>query len=160
VAADDDRLGPARHQARHVLADDRLAEDDAAQDVADGAVGRAVHFLEVELLHPRLVRRDGGAFDADADPLDGFGGLDRDAVARLVALLNAEVVIEELDVEIGMDQLVLDQMPNDAGHLVAVHFDDGILHFDFCHGEPFASTPGAEQTCAGSSPGPFQRASL
>ncbi len=43
VAADDDRLGPARHQARHVLADDRLAEDGAAEDVADGAVGRLPH---------------------------------------------------------------------------------------------------------------------
>src|ERR1700680_62910 len=48
-AADDDRLGPAGYQPRHVLADDRLAEDDAAQDVADGAVGRAVHLLEIEL---------------------------------------------------------------------------------------------------------------
>ncbi len=38
VAADDDRLRPARHQARHVLGDDGLAENHAAQDVADGAV--------------------------------------------------------------------------------------------------------------------------
>jgi hypothetical protein len=50
VAADDDRLGPARHQARHVLADDRLAEDHAAQDVADGAVGRLPHLLQAEFL--------------------------------------------------------------------------------------------------------------
>src|SRR5437762_8719330 len=45
VAADDDRLGPARHQARHVAADDWLAEDDAAQYVADGAVRRLPHLL-------------------------------------------------------------------------------------------------------------------
>jgi hypothetical protein len=38
VTADDDRLGPAGNEARHVLADDRLAEDDAAEDVADRAV--------------------------------------------------------------------------------------------------------------------------
>jgi hypothetical protein len=30
-------------------------------------------------------------------------------------------------------------MPDDAGHLVAVHFDDRILHFDFRHcGRAFA----------------------
>ena len=40
VAADDDRLGPARDKPRHVLADDRFAEDDAAKDVADRAIGR------------------------------------------------------------------------------------------------------------------------
>jgi len=39
VAADDDRLGPARHQPRDVGDDDRLAEDHAAEDVADRPVG-------------------------------------------------------------------------------------------------------------------------
>ena len=145
VAADDDRLGPARHQPRHVLADDRLAEDDAAQDVADGAVGRAVHVLEVEFLHPRFVRGDGGALDPDADLLDRFGGVDGDLVAGLVALLNAEVVIEQLDVEIGMDQLLLDELPDDAGHLVAVHLDDRIRHFDFRHWDDLCERRHAEE---------------
>ena len=133
VAADDDRLGPARHQARHVLADDRLAEDDAAEDVADGAVRRPPHFLEAEFLHAAFVRRDGGAFDGDADFLGLVGGVDGDLVVGLVALLDAEIVVEQVDVEIGMDQLVLDVLPDDAGHLVAVHFDDGILHLDLRH---------------------------
>ena len=142
MAADDDRLGPAGDEARHVLADDRFAEDDAAEDVADGAVRRAVHLVKVEFLHPRLVRRDGGAFDADADLLDRFGRFHRDPVAGLVALRNAEVVVEQFDVEIGMDQLVFDQLPDDAGHLVAVDFDDGILHFDLRHRGPFSSADG------------------
>ena len=89
VAADDDRLGPARNQARHVLADDRLAEDDAAEDVADGAVRRLPHLLEAELLHPGLVRGDGGALDADADLLDRFGRVDGDLVVGLVAVFHA-----------------------------------------------------------------------
>ena len=133
VAADDDRLGPARHQARHVLADDRLAEDHAAEDVADGAVGRTPHFLEIEFLHARLVGRDGGAFDADADLLVHFGRVDGDLVVGLVAFLDAEVVIEQVDVQIGMDQLVLDELPDNAGHLVAVHFDDGVCYLDLRH---------------------------
>ena len=45
----------------------------------------------------------------------------------------AEVVIEQVDVEIGMDQLVLDQLPDDAGHLVAVDLDDGVGHLDLRH---------------------------
>ena len=133
VAADDDRLGPARHQPRHVLADDRLAEDHAAQDVADGAVRRAIHLVQIEFLHPSLVRRDGGAFDRDADLLGRFGGVDRDLVARLVALLDAEIEVHQIDVEIGKDQLVLDVLPDDPGHLVAVHLDDGVGDLDFRH---------------------------
>ena len=144
VAADDDRLGPARHQPRHVLADDRLAEDHAAEDVADGAVRRPPHLLEAEFLHAALVGRDGGAFDRDADLLGLVGGVDGDLVVGLVALLDAEVVIEQIDVEIGMDQLVLDELPDDAGHLVAVHFDDRICHLDLRHSEmrPDSEVPG------------------
>ena len=32
-----------------------------------------------------------------------------------------------------MDQLVLDVLPDDPGHLVAIEFDDGVGHLDFCH---------------------------
>ena len=135
VAADDDRLGPARHQPRHVLADDRLAEHHAAEDVADGAVRRLPHLLEAEFLHPGLVRGDGGAFDADADLLDGVGGIDRDLVVGLVAVFHPEVEIHQVDIEERVDQLVLDVLPDDPGHLVAIEFDDGVGHLDFCHGE-------------------------
>ena len=43
--------------------------------------------------------------------LDRLGRIDRDLVVGLVAVLDAEVVIVELDVEIGQDQLVLDERP-------------------------------------------------
>jgi hypothetical protein len=135
VAADDDRLGPTGYESRHVLADDRLAEDGAAEDVADGAVGRAPHLLELELLHAAFVRRDGGAFHRDADFLGLVGGIDGDLIVGLVAVLDAEVVIEKVDVEIGMNQLVLDQLPDDPSHLVAIHLDDGVGHLDFRHEE-------------------------
>src|SRR5690606_38232538 len=78
VAADHDGLRPAGHQARHVAADDRLAEDDAAQDIADRAVGAPPHLLEAELLDPRLVWGNGGALHADADFLDLLGRIDGD----------------------------------------------------------------------------------
>ena len=133
VAADDDRVGPARDQPRHVLDHDRLAEDDAAQDVADRAVGRFPHLLEAEFLDPRLVGRDRRAFDADAMLLDRLGRLDRDLVVGLVALLDAEIVIEQVDVEIGQDQPLADPLPDDPGHLVAVELDDGVLHLDLRH---------------------------
>jgi hypothetical protein len=38
-----------------------------------------------------------------------------------------------------MDQLVLDQLPDDAGHLVAVEFDDGAFDLDFLHEDDLAS---------------------
>src|SRR5690606_15572842 len=134
VAADDDRLRPARHQARNVLHDDRLAEDDAAENVADRAVRALPHLLEAEFLDAAFVRRDRRALDADAVLLDGVGGIDRDLVVGLVALLNREIVIFDLKIEVGQDQLVLDELPDDAGHLVAVEIDDRIGYLDLLHG--------------------------
>ena len=130
VAADDDRLVPAGHEARDVGDDDRLAEDDAAEDVADRAVRALPHLLEAELLDARLVGRDRGALDADAVLLDGVGRVDRDLVVGRVAVLDAEVVVLEVDVEVGVDEAVLDELPDDAGHLVAVEFDDGAFNLD------------------------------
>ena len=145
MAADHDGSGPARNEARHVAADDRLAEDDTAQNVADRAVGAAIHPLEPEFLHPRLVGRDGGAFDGDADLFRLLGGLDGDPVIGAVAFLDPEIVVKQVDIEIGQDQLVLDEGPDDAGHLVAIHLDDGIFHFDLGHRKPLER---GESLCA------------
>jgi hypothetical protein len=37
-----------------------------------------------------------------------------------VPVLDAEVEVLEVDVEVGKDQLILDELPDDARHLVAV----------------------------------------
>src|SRR3954463_730725 len=149
VTADDDRLGPPRHQPRHVRHDDRLAEDHAAEDVADGPVRGAVHPLQAELLDARLVRRDGRALDPDAVALDGLGRVDRDLVVGLVALLDAEVVVLQVDVEVREDQLILDELPDDPGHLIAVEFDDGSLDLDLAHLLSSLALVGRVRGCCG-----------
>jgi hypothetical protein len=65
--------------------------------------------------------------------LDRFGGLDRHLVVGGVAMLDPEVVVLERHVEVGVDQLVLDGLPDDPGHLVAVELDDGVRHLDLRH---------------------------
>jgi hypothetical protein len=97
---DDERLRPVRHQAGHVLADDRLAEDCAIQDVAQRAVRAAIHPLQAKLLHPRLVRRDGGAFCPDAVLGDGVRRIDRHLVVGLITVLDAQVTVRKVDVEV------------------------------------------------------------
>ena len=103
MASDDDGLRPARDEARHVFADDGFAEHGAVEDVADRAVGRFPHFLEVEFFHAGFVGRDGGALDADAVFLDGFRGFDRDFVVRRVAVFDSKIVVFQIHVEIRQD---------------------------------------------------------
>ncbi|MNU95002.1 hypothetical protein D3C71_850050 [compost metagenome] len=133
VTADNDRLGPAGNEARNVLADDRLAEDDAAQNVADRAVRALPHLLQAEFLDAGFIRGDRGALDADAVLLDGVRRIDRDLVVGGVAVFNREVVIFDVEIEVWQDQLVLDELPDDTGHFVAVEIDDRIGYLDLCH---------------------------
>ncbi len=133
MAADDDRLGPVRHQARHILADDRLAEDRAVQDVAQRAIRAAIHPLQAEFRHPGLVRGNGRAFYADAVLGDRVGRIDGHLIVRLVTVFDTEVIIFQIDIQVRKDQLVLDKTPDNAGHLVPVQLDDRGLDLDFCH---------------------------
>ena len=130
VTADDNGLLPAGHQARHLGDDDGFSEDGAAEVVPDGAVGRQPHLLELELLHALLIGSDGGALDTDAVLLNGLCGVQGDLVVCLIAVGQTKIVVFEVDVEVRVDELVLDVLPDDAGHLVAVKLDDGVLDLD------------------------------
>jgi hypothetical protein len=78
--------------------------------------------------------------------LDGVGGVDRDLVVGLVALLDRQVVVLQVDVEVRQDQLVLDELPDDSGHLVAVELDDRVLDLDLGHG---GTSPGVGAAAGG-----------
>ena len=144
MTADDDGIGPARDEARNVVDHDRLAEDDAAKDVADRAIGADPHLLEAELLDAGFVGSDGGAFHAHAILLDRIGRVDRDLVFRLVALFDRQIVIFQIDVEIGQDQPLADPFPDDLRHFVAVELDDRVRNLDLRHGVPVRSN----ESCA------------
>ena len=133
VTSDADRLRPARHQPRHVAADDRLAEDRAVQNVPDRPVGRLPHLPEAELLHAGLVGRDRGAFDPHVVLPDRLGRLDRHPVVRGVTVFDPEVIILNVDVQIGQNQLLLDEFPDHPRHLVPVQFHHGIGYLDLLH---------------------------
>ncbi len=143
VTADDNRLVPVRHESRHVLDDDRLAEHHAIENVADGAVRRLPHLFQVELFDARFVGGDGGALDAHAVLQDGVRRVDGDLVVGLVAIFDAEVVVIELEIEIREDEAVFDERPDNAGHFIAIKVDDRGGYFDLLH----ASTLLADGLC-------------
>src|SRR5262249_52858673 len=59
--------------------------------------------------------------------------IDRHLIIGGVAILHAEVVVLKFDIEIRVDQLVFDELPDDARHLIAVHLDDGAANLDLLH---------------------------
>lgn len=99
----------------------------AIQVVADGAVWRQPHLLELELLDALLIGGDGRALDTDRVLLDSLGGIECYLVVGLVTVGQAQVVVLQVDVEVWVDELVLDDLPDDPGHLIAVELYHGVL---------------------------------
>ena len=140
VTANNNRLVPTRNQPRDVGNDDGLAENHSAQDVANGSIGAAPHLLEAKLFDSRLVRSNGCALDANPVLLDGVSGIDGDLVIGLVALFDAEVVVLERQIEVRVNEAVLDELPNDARHFVAIEFNDNALNLNFFHSFVLSTT--------------------
>ena len=74
---------PRRGGAERGLIGTRKGGDETRRDETYGAIGRTPHLLQLELLHARLVRRDGRALDADIVLEDRLGRLDRYLVVGL-----------------------------------------------------------------------------
>ena len=89
--------------------------------------------LEIEFLHPGFIGGDGGAFHADAMLLDGIGRVDGYLIVGRIAVFDREIIIVQINIKIRMNQLFLDQIPDDAGHLIAVEFNDRIGNFYLGH---------------------------
>ena len=137
VTRDGDGLDPVAHARLDARDGDGRAEHGAVQHGADGAVRALPHALEVVLVHARGVRRDGGALHGHAQALGRLGGIDGHLVVGGVAMLQAQVVVLGLQIDMRKQQLVLDHLPDDARHLVAVHLHERRGHRYFRHSQPF-----------------------
>jgi len=133
VTSDDDRLGPSWDEARNVLAENRLAEHGASEDIADSSVRALPHLLQVELFDAKLIRSDGGALDSNLVLLDGCGAIQSNLVVGLISVLHTKVIILNLEVQVGKNQLILDPLPNNPGHLITIHFHHRVIHLDLGH---------------------------
>ena len=140
VAGNGDGLFPELDGGLDAVDHDGGAEHGAIQRSADGAVGALPHLVELVLVHPLRVGGDGGALDGHAVLLVGLGGVDGHLVAGGVAVGQTEVVVLGLQIDVRQEKLVLDELPEHTGHLVAVHLHKGGGHFDLFHdGFPFLS---------------------
>ena len=54
-----------------------------------------------------------------------------EVVVGLVSVNQAKVVVFRVKLNVGVDKNILYHLPDDTGHLVAVHFHKGGSHFDF-----------------------------
>ena len=130
VSANDNWSLPAWNESGNVVDDDGCSEDSTADDVSDGSVGRLPHLLEAELLNTGLIRSDSGALDTNLAGLDCLSSLNGNLIISGVTILHAEIEVLDIQVQVREDKLILDKLPDNSGHLITVHFGDGIGYLD------------------------------
>ncbi|MPM52316.1 hypothetical protein SDC9_99075 [bioreactor metagenome] len=128
----DGRLPAADHRA-DALCHDGRAENRSVQYGPDGAVGGLPHFAQAVLGHPLGIGGDGGAFDGHAVFPGGMGRVHRHLIPGALPLGQAQVIILGFQVNKGREELVLNLLPENAGHFVSVHLHQRRGHSDFFH---------------------------
>lgn len=105
MSSDNDRLFPAGDKLGDVADDDGLAENSATHNVTDGAIRRFPHFFEIELFNASFIRRDRSTLDSNLAGFDGLGSVNSDLIIRLVALLNRQVKVLDVQIQMGENEL-------------------------------------------------------
>ena len=100
MAGDRDRLFPCAHDRLDRVQQNGRTEDRAVQNGTDGPVRAFPHLGQLRIFgHSLRVRRDRRAFDGHAVFSGRQRRVDRDLIARLVAVQQAEIVILGLEVD-------------------------------------------------------------
>ena len=105
VSSNDDGLSPSWHESGDVLDNDGFSENSSVQLVSDGAIGGLPHLLEVEFLDSGLIRGNGGALDTNLVLLDGMSCVNGHLIVSLVSVLNAEIVVLNIEIKIWVNVL-------------------------------------------------------
>ena len=81
-----------------------------------------------------VTRASSGVMVAHSMPtlsLDSLSGIDRDLVISGVTVLHTQIEVVDVEVEMRVDELVLDKLPDDSGHLVTVKFGNRVSNLNF-----------------------------
>ena len=126
-------LGPVLDIRNDTVYEDGCAEYRTVKNGTDGSVGALPHFLQVILLHTGAVGGDGCALDCNAVLEGCICGIYGYTVVGCISVLQTEIVILCLQIHKRKNQLILDHLPEDSGHLISVHLYKRGCHFNFVH---------------------------
>ena len=80
-----------------------------------------------------MVRRDCRAFDRHTVFFCRHGRVDSNLIIGVIPMFQAQIIILCLQIDIRKKKFVLDHLPENPGHLIAVHFNKRCLHLNFSH---------------------------
>ncbi len=90
--------------------------------------------LQIKLLNSRLIRRNSRTLNAHRVLLNRLRAINRNPIIRLIPILQSQIIVLEIDIQIRVDEFILNILPDDPRHLVAVELHYGVLDLDLLEG--------------------------
>ena len=133
MTGDGNGLLPVGYIGNNTLHQNRCTEYGSVQNGTNGTIGTLPHFLQVIFGHTRRVRSNSRAFYRNSVLFRGIRAVDCHLVVGFVSVNKTEVVVIGLEVDVRVDENILNHLPDNSRHLVAVHLDKRCGHLNFCH---------------------------
>ena len=125
-----DGLFPAGDKRSDAFYNDRSTENSSVQKGTDGTIGGFPHFRQVVFLHTVCVRGDGSAFYSNTIFFGSHCRVNRNLIFGGFTMFQSQIIILGVQIDVGGEQDILNHLPDDTGHLVAIHFNQGGRHLN------------------------------
>jgi hypothetical protein len=134
VSADNDWFNPAWNETRNISNHNWLTEYCSIKDVSDCSIWTLPHLSQIKLLNTLSIGCDCCTFNSNLVFQDSFGAVNCNLIFCLVTVCNTQVVILLLYINIWVDVLVFDPVPNNFCHLVSIDVNNWFSNMYFSEG--------------------------
>ena len=133
MTGNSDRFLPVLHTWLDSFYHNGSTKNSSIQDCTNSSIRAFVHFLQIVLRHSGFIRGNGGTFNSNSIFLGGFRCIYSYLVISLISVFQSKIIVFCLQVNKRKKKLILDQLPQNSGHLVPVHLNKRGLHLNFTH---------------------------
>ena len=157
MTGDRDRLLPCTDIRFDPPHRDRLAEHRPVHNRTDRSIRTFIHLFQMILFHAGRIRRNRRALDRHAVFQCRLRRINRHLIVCLIPVLKTQIIVLRLQVDIREQELILDHLPKNSRHLIAVHLDKRCLHLNPAHAvsSSFSSIDTAASVCCIRLPQPY-----
>ena len=128
-----DRLFPAGNKRRNTLNEDRCTEDRTVHDRTDRTVRALPHLLKLILIHTLCVWSDCGTLNCNAEFNGTVGSIDCYLIVSFITMRQSQIKILCLQIHKRFNDDILDLLPDDSCHFIAIHLNEWRFHLNFTH---------------------------
>ena len=112
----------------------------SVQNRTNRSIRALPHFFQVILRHAGCIWCDRSTFHCNTVFLSRISCVNGHLVIRLITVFQSQIIVLCIQINIWLQKILLDQLPEDSCHFVTIHLYERGCHLNLCHyASPFLS---------------------